>query len=502
MSAEPNSMNAPYAIPAGADYNQSGTPYPAGLDLKSDHPYFQNSYQQSPHAQNEAHGRFGTAPSMALAPIPVYCFEGGCLDGSDHSYWDLCDRSAGKGLPSHQPTFEPRADLSRGFSFAAEISWDRVRQWSRIFDFGKDAGSTNFIALNWDKEPKMGLVVCAPKQKLGHAPDFQVDWGQGEIYGMHLYSDAAQPSVGYASCWLWTVEGSTGRMSIFKDGNMVGEKRIMNYNPNDTDRTKFLIGKSWWKIIHNHPNDNFQGSITNIKIWDRCVTWEDTYMRAKPLSEVHVAIPRISTPAQPQPPVQVQVQVQAPAQQNMHGTIGIRPNTSERVMIELHGWNGDEWAPACNRAVPPELARNGVTEALWREVMDELRSTQAKACLCPVFHIYVLYIIVFVLTIGRVLVLPLLVAAMLPLGWCMDVHQMFLKLFLRHANSKLAPYGVYVKFQNIKKDFEEQKWIMFAFTPAEIDKLKREPIFQRGTDMYRQEHGSAAPCPIDSHRVL
>jgi hypothetical protein len=69
--------------------------------------------------------------------------------------------------------------------------------------------------------------------------------------GLHMYNDNAPVSVGAASYWLFTIGGSANdrHMRIFKDGKCVQDRKMPGFDPDPgpKQRTKFLIGKSWWK---------------------------------------------------------------------------------------------------------------------------------------------------------------------------------------------------------------------------------------------------------------
>jgi len=136
--------------------------------------------------------------------------------------------------------------------------------------------------------------------------------------------------------------------------------------------------------------------------------------------------------------------------------------------------------------------------------MSELRNTQKKACMFPCFWVWVLYIIILLITIHAFWGLILCI---FPLGYFLDAHQWMLRLFLRKWNKKLSNAitgnaSVLIKFQTIKKELHEKKYLCIAHTVKEVEKLRKEPIFQRGTSMENQEYGRTACCPIDWHRVL
>lgn len=181
--------------------------------------------------------------------------------------------------------------------------------------------------------------------------------------------------------------------------------------------------------------------------------------------------------------------------------IGIHPNINERVIIEMNDNPfHTEWKNKCKVSIPPQIAAKGVTEREWDLMMDELAETADKSCNYPCQWIYIFFhmlcfMVLFVTFIW-------LLYALVPYGWCCDCHQRILKQWLMKYNAKLRPKGIFVKFQTIKKDFHEKKYICFAVTPQEIQKLRSEPIFQRGTDIWHQENGEAVGCPIDSHRII
>lgn len=180
----------------------------------------------------------------------------------------------------------------------------------------------------------------------------------------------------------------------------------------------------------------------------------------------------------------------------------IRPDFSSRIVLPLDGWSAPEWAATCNQPLPPQLAAKGLSAQQWTRMMTSLQQTQSKACKWPCFHIWVLFIILF-FVVGRAIIIPVLIGALLPLGFCLDVHQMYLKIWLYRTNFKLKQLEILVKFQTIKRDFHERKYISFAFGTEEIQRLRSEPRFQRGEDLFHQESGgNPACCPVDWHRVV
>jgi len=214
------------------------------------------------------------AVKMDINQKPIYTFEGGHLDGSVNSYWDLCDPKAGKKLPASQPVFPPTLSLARGFSFYAEIEWDAIRSWSHIFDFGHDAGSQNLLACNREREPIIGFELWSSKSKLADSPDWSADFGNGMRHAMNTYPSSSRATMGSRSCWLFVVAPAEKEMRIYKDGRLCGLQTLpAGYDASDRERTKFLIGRSWWRSETNHPHENFKGSIRDIRIWDTAVEW-------------------------------------------------------------------------------------------------------------------------------------------------------------------------------------------------------------------------------------
>merc|ERR1711879_212509 len=92
-------------------------------------------------------------------------------------------------------------------------------------------------------------------------------------------------TLGFSSYWLFTVSAGRdargrfekGMMRVYKNGRKIVEKSIPKpFDASDRQRTKFLIGTSWWKQMHNHQHGNFRGKIEDIKIWNRAVDWPAT----------------------------------------------------------------------------------------------------------------------------------------------------------------------------------------------------------------------------------
>lgn len=93
-----------------------------------------------------------------------------------------------------------------------------------------------------------------------------------------MFPDRARASLGRASAWLFTIDGSSGRITIYCNGEVMETRTVPGYNPVAIgfDRTKFFVGRSWWKAVHHHPNDNFHGHIQSVKIWNEAISWDDT----------------------------------------------------------------------------------------------------------------------------------------------------------------------------------------------------------------------------------
>ena len=174
--------------------------------------------------------------------------------------------------------------------------------------------------------------------------------------------------------------------------------------------------------------------------------------------------------------------------------LGIRPNLRERVIVDVSG------SITVEVGLPQQLRDRGFTESEWDQMIGELNAIGGKACHYPCHWIYIfMHILCFAVLF---LTMIWLLYVLCPYGWCFDYHQKFLKQWIKKWNDELRPRGFYLKFQNIKRDFHEKKYLCIAFTPEEIHKLQSEPAFQRGQDVWHQEAGDARGCPIDAHRII
>ena len=181
--------------------------------------------------------------------------------------------------------------------------------------------------------------------------------------------------------------------------------------------------------------------------------------------------------------------------------INIVPDLNKRVIVELHGnpFEKIPWRQKCLIAMP-NILQNILTKDEWDQMMKELAHTPNVACLFPCQWVWIAILVLFFVVL--LWTWTWLFLCLIPLGWFLDCFQYILRRFLCKYNRRLRPKGVYIKFQTIKRDFHERHYLSIAFTPDEINKLKREPIFQRGQDIWHQEDGTGRCCPIDSHRVF
>jgi len=197
--------------------------------------------------------------------------------------------------------------------------------------------------------------------------------------------------------------------------------------------------------------------------------------------------PEMVTPA----PKGIKLSIYAPPKPESPKLVGVFPNTEQRIIIR-YGTQSDV-------GLPPQIRDKGVSPQQWDEMMRELDGVMGRACRWPCFWIYCfLHILCFgVLFITFVWLLY----ALCPYGWCFDCYTRYQKMWLRKWNAVMRPKGIFLKFQVIKRDFHEVKYLCIAYSEEEIQKMIAEPIFQRGEDIWNQEKGDARGCPIDSHRV-
>lgn len=181
--------------------------------------------------------------------------------------------------------------------------------------------------------------------------------------------------------------------------------------------------------------------------------------------------------------------------------ISIHPDLKKRVIIELanDSLDAQQWKQAIPFDIPKKLEKK-LSKQEWTAIMQHLSSIPDVACLFPCQWVWIFLLILFFVILLRLGIW--LFFCLLPLGWILDMAQYLLRYFLCKWNRELKEKNIYLKFQTIKRDFHEKHYLSIAFEPDEIRKLKQEPIFQRGQDIYHQERGDARCCPIDSHRVL
>jgi len=215
-------------------------------------------------------------------PKPVYTFEGGHLDGSENSYWDLCAPNAGKKLPRNQ--YEPSLSLTRGFSFYAKIKWEEKHCCSHIFDFGHYAKSENKQTSKQAKlDPIIGFGLWSPTSKQDGPPNCSVDVGKEPRLATDIYPSSLQAIAGSHSDWLFVVDpakNQKNQIRIYKDRQLCGRDTLSAENDGSSGGRDpfFFIGRSRGPkgmSTTNNLHENFKGSIRDIKIWDTPVEWEE-----------------------------------------------------------------------------------------------------------------------------------------------------------------------------------------------------------------------------------
>ena len=189
---------------------------------------------------------------------------------------------------------------------------------------------------------------------------------------------------------------------------------------------------------------------------------------AKPLA------PSTITPSDPMPaPKDIKLNLYIPPMPKTPTLVGVYPNVDERIIIS--------YGTQSEIGLPPQIRDRGVSQDQWDEMMKELDAVFCKACRWPCFWIYCF---MHMLCFGLLFITcAWLLYALCPYGWCFDCYTRYQKLWLKKWNGIMRPKGIYIKFQTIKRDFHEKKYICIAYSEQEIQKLIAEPIFQRGEDV-------------------
>jgi len=143
-----------------------------------------------------------------------------------------------------------------GFSVAFTAKWDALHRWSRVLDFG------NAVAIG-SKAHGSNIVVANEKS---------TDTFVFAIYGAQSNAFLTVPKlikVGESNRFLCSVD-EEGHMRIYKDGNLVGEKKN-GVVPPAVPREHLYIGKSNFA-----GNEMFEGEIEDMCVWNGAASWEDT----------------------------------------------------------------------------------------------------------------------------------------------------------------------------------------------------------------------------------
>lgn len=168
---------------------------------------------------------------------------------------------------STPPLFERRGPVSEGkavnlvdegltewlggaFSFMATVHFLDGHKWSVIFGFSLGYDWDTIEAGSIEKSCDLFFTVYKQDQSV-------------EIYVPNFFKVGAEATV------LFTVSDA-GTMSVYKDGELVGE-HVHGYKPNYVDRPHLMVGGH-----HVHKNMGFRGSIKDIKVWNQEVTWPKT----------------------------------------------------------------------------------------------------------------------------------------------------------------------------------------------------------------------------------
>eukprot|EP00927_Polykrikos_kofoidii_P047019 TRINITY_DN41113_c0_g1_i1.p1 TRINITY_DN41113_c0_g1~~TRINITY_DN41113_c0_g1_i1.p1 ORF type:complete len:1734 (+),score=288.09 TRINITY_DN41113_c0_g1_i1:173-5203(+) len=216
-------------VPTVMDNVRSNRKFPINLETLSKRIVFAKG--ALPMTNFSAVAGFGQQFGMFNTPEPALRYEGQEFDGYD--FVDLA-------LPPHSFT-QSFGGGAISISFAAK--WASLRSGSRIIDFGSGAPCDNIIISNQARSRNLVFAIF-----------------QGRGIADERLTCVNAIHVGETHCYLFTVDAK-GRMKVFIDGDLVGEKEN-GLTPAYARRTQMFVGNSHW------PEDGrFVGTISNLLLF-------------------------------------------------------------------------------------------------------------------------------------------------------------------------------------------------------------------------------------------
>jgi len=148
--------------------------------------------------------------------------------------------------------------MGGAFSFMCALRMDGIGSWSRVFDFSLTADEDSITA---------GAV--------GLTGDLHFTVFRGKKPFSACVSNFFE--LGKEVTMLCTVSPS-GHMKVFKDGALVGENEE-GLAPLRQDRPRMIVGGHYL-----HTDQAFNGSLRDVKIWNREVVWPTLENAEAPLA--------------------------------------------------------------------------------------------------------------------------------------------------------------------------------------------------------------------------
>jgi len=133
-------------------------------------------------------------------------------------------------------------NLFQSFTLETWVNCRDFNAWSRIFDFGNGAGSDNILLTNAIQN-NLRLYIL-----VGESSDY-FEIGNVLEIGKWIHLAVAMDS--------------TGNVTIYKDGSIIGEKKF--HLPRSLVRNQNYLGKSNWS-----GDPIFNGKMDEVRIWNRC----------------------------------------------------------------------------------------------------------------------------------------------------------------------------------------------------------------------------------------
>lgn len=165
---------------------------------------------------------------------PAIAYPGRQFIGSPRDFDNLADKF-------------PGVMLGGAFSIAFTCRFDSLNRWSRIIDFGDGEEAGNVFIANRNNSGGLAFHIWVNDRECRLTVENMIVEGEKHSF-------------------LCTVS-SSGRMRMYKEGQMVGENR-RGMPPALVPRGSLLVGKSNWS--RDAP---FHGEVSNIAVWNAVVDW-------------------------------------------------------------------------------------------------------------------------------------------------------------------------------------------------------------------------------------